>query len=86
MKPIVLAVCLVIFGFFSPARGMPPAAAAGESREFSYNWQAGDDYLYHCIFRSHSVMGIRACVSQVMPDQFGDLRERLQQFRKDHPQ
>jgi len=56
MKPIVLAVCLVIFGFFSPARGMPPAAAAGESREFSYNWQAGDDYLYHCIFRSHSVM------------------------------
>jgi len=30
--------------------------------------------------------GIRACVSQVMPDQFGDLRERLQQFRKDHPQ
>ena len=29
--------------------------------------------------------GIRACVSQVMPDQFEDLEERLQQFRKDHP-
>ena len=29
--------------------------------------------------------GIRACVSQVMPDQFKDLEERLEQFRKDHP-
>ncbi len=29
--------------------------------------------------------GIRACVSQVMPDQFNDLEARLQQFRKDHP-
>ncbi len=31
MKPIVLAVCLVIFGLFSPARGMPSAAAAARA-------------------------------------------------------
>ncbi len=29
--------------------------------------------------------GIRACVSQVMPDQFKDLEVRLRQFREDHP-
>ena len=56
MKTIVLAVCLVIFGLFSPVRGLPSAAAAGENRAFSYNWQPGDDYLYHCIFKSHSAL------------------------------
>ncbi len=29
--------------------------------------------------------GIRACVSQVMPDQFKDLEDRLKRFRDDHP-
>jgi len=34
---------------------------------------------------SNRTEGIRACVSQVMPDQFKDLEERLKWFRKDHP-
>ncbi len=29
--------------------------------------------------------GLRACVSHVSRDQFGDLESRLKRFRKDHP-
>lgn len=63
---------------------------------FSYPGFSGEDLLGELIYYGISAIslaitgstrleGIRACVSLVSRNQFGDLKERLEWFHKDHP-
>lgn len=62
---------------------------------FSYKDMEGDELLEELLYYGISAIslkitgserteGMRACVSQVLPDQFKILEQRLQQFAKDH--
>lgn len=63
---------------------------------FSYPGLSGDELLHELMYYGISAItlgitgserleGIRACVSLVKRDQFGDLEHRLKSFREDHP-
>jgi aspartate/methionine/tyrosine aminotransferase len=61
----------------------------------AYPGMTGGELLHNLLFYGISAItlgntgsekeGLRACVSRVMRDQFGDLNKRLTQFRKDFP-
>lgn len=63
---------------------------------FGYPGYSGEELLGELVYYGISAIslaitgstrleGIRACVSLVSRDQFGDLKERLEWFHKDHP-